>query len=67
MARPNSIKAIGLKKYLDITKEKHNGFGYEAFNKMMNLEKRPAVASIAKIFGVTDQTVQKWILHYEHE
>lgn len=67
MARPDSIKAIGLEKHLDATKEEHNGFGYDAFSKMMDLEKRPAVASIAKIFGVSDNTVQKWISHYERQ
>lgn len=65
MARPNSIKAVGLKKHLNSTKDDHNGFDYEDFDRMMKAEKRPSVASMAKIFDVSDRTLQKWIYFYE--
>lgn len=67
MARPDSIKAIGLKKYLDQTADQHNNFGYEYFVKLVNVPRTPSTSSMARIFNVSDLTVRKWLSIYEDE
>lgn len=56
----NSIEAVGLKRYLNDTRDQHNGFGYSHFHKMLSLPKPPGVDNLARIFGVTKQTMLKW-------
>ena len=65
--RPNNIRLIGLRKYLDDTSKIHNGFGYDAFSRMMNLKKRPGTASVARIMNITVPTATKYVERYDEE
>ena len=65
--RPNNIRLIGLRKYLDDTAKIHNGFGYDAFSRMMNLKKRPGTASVARIMNITVPTATKYVERYDEE
>lgn len=67
MSSSISIKKDGLQAYLDNTRSSHNGFGYDSFVSMVELEYRPSTASMAKIFSVSYKTMEKWILVYKLE
>lgn len=65
MTRPDSIRILGLKNYLDKNISKHNGFRYEGFISMV--EAGASITSIAKSFNVSRFTVDKWISIYREE
>lgn len=65
--RPNAIRLIGLQKYLDETTTTHNGFGYDAFTRMMEASKRPGTASVARIMNITVPTATKYVEIYDEE
>lgn len=67
MARPDSIRMMGLKKYLDNSKDRHNGFGYDRFVELVRVPKPPSVSSLARIFNVSDITIRKWMTVLELE
>lgn len=67
MVKKDSIKGIGLERYLYRTAAKHNGLTYKDFVFYMTLKKRPSASSLAGIFNVTDPTMRKWIGIYEEE
>lgn len=56
--RPKTIQEIGLKKYLNSSKEKHDGRGYDD---IVDLFKNDINNSnIAKLFKVNWRTVKGW-------
>lgn len=59
------IEDIGLRAYLDKTKEQHNNFGYEEFATMITVEVNKS--NIARAFGVNRETVRRWIRIKERE
>jgi hypothetical protein len=65
--QPHSIRVIGLKTYLDQTADQHNGFGYDQFHAMVNIQRPPTVASMSRIFGVSKHTMNKWLAIYQEE
>lgn len=64
MTRP-PIKTIGLRKYLDDKSERHQGFDYIAFVKLV--ESSVSAGNIAKAFGVSRPTVYHWIEVYKDQ
>lgn len=62
-----SIEELGLKKYLDDTREIHNNYGYDDFVKMLTQEKPMGKSSLAKMFNVERNTIYRWISVYEKE
>jgi hypothetical protein len=64
---PPSIKDIGLKNHLDLTKKVHNGYGYDDFVKMRQPMPPVNPVNMARIFGVTRATMTKWIEIYNTE
>jgi len=65
MARPDSIRKIGLKRHIDGQVEARNGFDYENFCKMV--EANVSVASMARAFKVTVNTMNKWLQIHREE
>jgi hypothetical protein len=65
MARPDSIREIGLEPYLDRTIDEHNGFGYGAFATCMNAEL--SYSSMCRLFNVSRGTLAKLISIYREE
>lgn len=62
--RPNvSIEEVGLKKFLDDSAERHNGYGYDDFVKNQKLGK----SGLAKLFGVDRDTIYRWLIVLEKE
>lgn len=68
-----SIRYKGLRKYLNGSKNEHNGYGYDDFVRMAGSaddvagKSGPAKASLAKIFKVSRHTMTKWIDVYLEE
>ena len=60
-----SIRRIGLKKHLNDTAEKHNGYAYDDFVKMVTSEVN--VANLARVFNVDPRTVMNWLEVYQKE
>lgn len=65
LANKQSIKTIGLQKYLESTKENHNDYSYTDFIKLYDLKVN--MANIAKAFGVDYRTIKYWITIHEEE
>jgi DNA invertase Pin-like site-specific DNA recombinase len=65
MGRPDSIRAVGLRVHLDSTADRHKKKDYVDFLEM--LENRASNNYIARAFGVTKNTVSKWLLIYYEE
>lgn len=63
--KPPTIQEIGLEKYLDSTRDDHNGFGYDELVKRIQLKEPKSV--IARAFGVDRRTIDNWIEVYEKE
>lgn len=63
--RPPSIEDVGLKKYLNQSKETHNGYGYDDFVRL--IESGLNKAGLAKAFQVERSTIYKWLAIYESE
>ena len=65
----SSIRYKGLKRWLNLTRDEHNGFGYDDFSRMVDQppEKRPTKASLAKIFSVSRHTMTKWLEVHKSE
>ena len=61
------ISELGLKKYLDETKDRHNGEGYDRFVFYMKPELRMNNAAVGRIFSVTRKTISKWKKIYLEE
>jgi len=71
MPHPNSIRLIGLNRYLEQTRDKHNGRGYAEFVKYIEYgdefgEPLPFL-KMARVFKVTRQTLERWITIYNEE
>jgi DNA invertase Pin-like site-specific DNA recombinase len=65
MTRPDSIRAIGLKKHLDDKAAAHKNKNYADLIEM--LDNRASQNYIARAFGVTKNTVSKWLLIHHEE
>ena len=65
MARPDKIRSMGLKAYLEKTKAKHRNLGYEAFSAM--LEGKASISSMARSFDVEWRTMNNWIMIFDLE
>lgn len=66
MARPDSIKAQGLRTYLNSMVGVHKGRGYVSFVQM--LDDKASINYMARAFGVSKNTVQKWLkIHHEEQ
>lgn len=65
------IRKVGLKKYLNETREEHNGQGYDEFvfftTTLVHNNGTPDRSSIAKAFGVHRKTIYKWLDIYTKE
>lgn len=46
-----------------------NGFGWAEFQKIANMpkEERPSVSSVARMYGKSRKTIDKWFLAWEEE
>lgn len=70
---PAKIEDVGLAQFLDETSHLHNNFGYDHFVSMVGdsfLETdRTKVdkANIGRAFGVTRQTIGRWLKIYKAE
>lgn len=65
MARPDNIREIGLERFLNDTRQKHRGLGYDAFCAMV--EGEASVSSMARSFKVTFRTMDKWLAIHREE
>jgi DNA invertase Pin-like site-specific DNA recombinase len=65
LSRPGSIRAVGLRAHLEATTTQHKNKDYVDFLEM--LENRASHNYIARAFGVTKNTVSKWLLIYYEE
>lgn len=63
--KPPSIEEVGLKKYLNGSKELHNSYGYDDFVRLV--ESGLNKAGLAKAFQVERATIYKWLAIYETE
>ncbi len=59
------IRDVGLPTFLNETKDKHNGFGYDHFAVMANSGVNSS--NLARAFNVTRQTINKWLDIYKEE
>jgi len=57
------LDEIGLEKYLDGTKDFHNGNGYSDFVDLLNL--KVPKTEIAKKFNVSKVTIHAWVKKLE--
>jgi hypothetical protein len=64
--RPNKIRAIGLKNFLDSSKDIHNGLGYDDFIDLYVTE-RGTQLTVADKFNVSRWTMTRWVDIYESE
>lgn len=55
-----SLKTLGLKAWLDVTRDLHNGNGYDRWIEIHALKPKWSPEVIAREFGVTTQTVYNW-------
>lgn len=60
MARPDKIREMGLKAYLEKTKIKHRGLGYDTF--MAMIEGKASISSMARSFNVEWRTMNNWMM-----
>lgn len=60
-----SIREIGIDKYLDSTSQEHNNFGYMDLKVMVAQEVN--TSNMARAFGVNRKTMAKWLEIYEDE
>lgn len=65
MSRPDSIRSIGLKKYLNQNAVNHGGLGYDVFARMVDQD--VSISAMAETFGRTRFTILKWISIYREE
>ncbi|GAC1503492.1 MAG: hypothetical protein NVS1B10_08610 [Candidatus Saccharimonadales bacterium] len=65
MARPDSIREIGLKTYLDDHKKDHNGFGYATFITFVKSDM--SITSMSKAYKVSFSTMTRWLSVYYEE
>lgn len=65
MSRPDSIRSLGLRTHLNATVGDHKGRGYVSFVQM--LEDDASINYMARAFGVTKNTVQKWLKIHREE
>lgn len=63
--RKPAIRDNGLKHHLNTTAEKHDGYTYHDFVKMIN--KGVNKEDLARIFNVSSHTIDNWIIIYEEE
>ena len=63
--RPDSIRAVGLKAYLNRTADKHDGYGYVEFKKYLDRGWGPT--ALARLFLVSKNTMLKWVDIYREE
>ncbi len=63
--RPQTIDDIGLVAWLDQTKDKHKGLGYDEFVKRLTLGVNKS--NIARMFNVDRSTILRWAIAYEAE
>jgi len=60
MPKAPIIETIGLKKYLDMTANMHDGKTYKDFVKLIDAEPTLTDTDIAAVFNVTQPTVFNW-------
>ena len=65
MTKTYKLKEVGLKKHLDLTTDKHRGLDFHVFIAMVDA--RASVASMARTFKVSYETMNKWLRLYELE
>lgn len=66
MARPDSIRRVGLKRHLDDNANRHKNKGYADFIDM--IDNLASQRYIARAFGVNKNTVSKWVeIHKEEQ
>lgn len=65
MSRPDSIKTMGLRVYLEKTRADHDDHGYDDFVEMA--DKSVSVSAMCRLFGVSRFTMNKWLALYEAE
>lgn len=66
MSRPDSIRVKGLRTYLNERVGEHRGRGYVSFVQM--LDDKASINYMARAFGVSKNTVQKWLkIHHEEK
>jgi hypothetical protein len=61
--KDNLNKPGQLEKYLNESAAKHNNFNYTNFTAMV--ESKASIASMARVFNVTRETMYKWIRIYK--
>lgn len=62
-----SIEKIGLKKYLQDTKDSHNNQGYEEFIFYINPKLKIGQTAIGRLMNVHRNTIRRWVEVYEKE
>lgn len=70
LKRNPSIAQLGLKKFLDDSREKHRGMGYEQLVSLVGPNpKKPLVdkANLSRAFGVSRTTIYSWLDVYAKE
>lgn len=65
MSRPDSIRAQGLRTYLNSMVGEHKGRGYVSFVQM--IDDKASTNYMARAFGVSKNTVQKWLKIHQEE
>jgi helix-turn-helix protein len=63
--RPPSIRDKGLEQFLELTKSKHNGYGYQDFVKLYKAD--VTLSSMGRAFKVSRQTIENWLQVYKEE
>jgi len=61
------IEEVGLRKWLDESKDEHNGHGYDRFVEMLGSDLNFTKPQIATEFGVTKDTIYQWLAIHERE
>lgn len=71
MTRPDSIRSIGLRAFLDKSKDKHKGKGYLDFVRYIEFareyENSPSPLKMSRVFNVSRPTMEKWLVIYNEE
>lgn len=62
-----NIETIGLEKYLEETKEYHNGEGYDRFIFYIRPELNIKNTVIGRLMNVNRRTVERWIEVHDKE
>jgi transposase-like protein len=65
MTRPDSIRAQGLRTYLNATVHEHKGRGYVSFVQM--IDDKASINYMARAFHVSKNTMQKWVKIHSEE